>query len=295
MRLARRTVALLAVGGVGWLLVLIAIVGGFNKTVTKTVESPPVTITRTHTRTVAITVPSPAAGATTSPATTTAAGTTETASLAVLTAGGKVDPVIDIGRVFEFYLYSPSETSLFVKYRPAGGAPCAATADSDSGIDFVDGVNVVNGQSHYRTAQTWQYPGRYLFCMWLGSSSDDASSSVFQTTVTFRQPTGDVEFRASSSYAVVNRPVTLTFSGRSEASRTLLVKYRSAGGAGCAPTEGSDSGNELVSDSVNGGFDEKVVWTPYSPGSYIFCVWIATDSGDTSPVALRHFYLTVHG
>src|SRR5437868_3246301 len=124
MQLSDRAVFVLAAGGIGWLLLFIFLLGGCDKTIKVAV---PVTVTQT--RTVVQTVPQGSTGATgaTGP---TGSQTSETASLKVLTAHGKVDPVAEIGRVFQFNLYSRSETYLYVKYRSVGGAPCAATEDS---------------------------------------------------------------------------------------------------------------------------------------------------------------------
>jgi hypothetical protein len=288
MELSRRAVLLLAAGGIGWLLAFIVLLGGCDKTVTQTVSI-------THTRTVVVTVSQGSTGATgaTGPTGSTNPPTRETASLKVLTAHGKVDPVADVGRVFQFKLYSPAETYLYVKYRSAGGAPCAATDDSDSGESLVSDQTVAVGASHYRDAQTWSGTGRVLFCMWLGSSGDDPSSKVFSQTIKFRPPRGTIAFRATPAYGRVEHPTTLHFTGATEAPRELLVKYRSAGGAGCAPTAGSDSGSEIIYTDENGGFNETYVWTPSSPGAYLFCAWLATDSGDVTPVAARAFRLTV--
>jgi hypothetical protein len=143
-----------------------------------------------------------------------------------------------------------------VKYRPTGGSSCAPSYDSDSGDDFIYYEDVSAGSQHVRVVSTFQNSGSYLFCMWLSVDYYDWSTTlVGSQTVTFRQPTGSVSFSTSPPSPLINESVTLTFSGASEAPRYLFTKIRPAGGAGCAPTAYSDSGDSLIDgDDVNGSF-----------------------------------------
>jgi hypothetical protein len=80
-------------------------------------------------------------------------------------------------------------------------------------------------------------------------------------------------------------PGTISVSGTSEAPRTLYVKYRSTGGAPCAPSPSSDSGEYFGSlgGSVDGSFYEREAATFDRAGSYLFCLWLREHSDDVEP------------
>lgn len=84
-------------------------------------------------------------------------------------------------------------------------------------------------------------------------------------------------------------PRVFTVSGTSAVKQGLYVKYRAPGGAPCAPTASSDSGNDLSAfwgNSINGSFSAKEVYTWRTPGDVMFCIWLAKDSGTvTTPIA----------
>lgn len=220
MDLSPRARNLLVAGSVGWVILLVALLGGCNKTVVRTVTF---TETSIVTTTVAATTTTAPAGTTPATTTSVAPEPTRSVSFAVLTAHGKVDPVPEIGRVFAFTVNSPTDTTLFVKDRPAGGAPCAPTEDSDTGNEILNS-DVSAGRHPVRQAFTWPSAGAYLFCMWLGSSSSDASSKVSSATIRFRQPRGSVSFSSSPSHPSINQATVLRFVGTSEVPRTLFVK-----------------------------------------------------------------------
>jgi hypothetical protein len=59
-----------------------------------------------------------------------------------------------------------------------------------------------------------------------------------------------------------------------------------AGGAGCAPTYGTDPGSSLVDgQNVDGPFSIPETVTEEKAGNYIVCLWLASSDSDTSPVA----------
>lgn len=209
----------------------------------------------------------------------------DSATLSVVDASGKADPAQDVGRTFKFTVTASSATQFFVKYRPNGGAACAPAYSTDSGNGLIGYQGVPAGTQTVSLAETWSNNGPFLFCMWLGETGS-TSTLVGQQVVTFRAPRGSISFAATPQPGPVNGPIRITVSGTSEAPRELFVTWRNAGGSGCAPTRGSDSGNSFISyQSVNGGFRFSQVQTFQSRGRYLFCVWLANSSDDTQPVA----------
>jgi hypothetical protein len=77
-----------------------------------------------------------------------------------------------------------------------------------------------------------------------------------------------------------------TLSGASNAPQRVYVKHREPGGAGCAPSASSDSGDSalnsnLVSwwgEEVNGAFSFQKAITWADPGPELFCIWLAPSS-----------------
>jgi hypothetical protein len=106
-----------------------------------------------------------------------------------------------------------------------------------------------------------------------GARADSAAISVLDT--------------AGQSDPAAGLPRTFHVSGVTAAPEEIFVKYRNPGGAACAPSAYSDSGStvrpyydDFWDDDVNGSFDLDDVVTWGSPGTYMFCVWIADDQYD---------------
>ena len=88
---------------------------------------------------------------------------------------------------------------------------------------------------------------------------------------------------AGNSDPVVGIGRTFTVTGNTPTAKYLYVKYRSVGGAACAPSPGSDSGTYLFYDEgpYNGNFVKSVVTTWHEPaGTYLFCMWL-TNGGSS--------------
>jgi hypothetical protein len=296
MNLRRGTLGLLALGAVGWLILFISIAGGCDRTRTVT-EAVTETIVETTTVTETTTATDSSTDTTPTETSSTDSGAVDTSqdsvTLAVLDSNGKNDAVEDVGRVLDFTVQSAADAYLYVKDRPAGGSTCAPTYGADSGNEIVSAETVAAGSNDIRQTVNWSNAGRYLFCMWIATSSDDPNSQVFSQAVKFRPPRASIAFGHPSRVAV-NQAATLRFYGSSEAPRALFVKERAAGGAGCAPTYDSDSGNELIrAKSVNGGYNETYVRTFDKAGTYLYCVWLADSSADTRSVARASYVLRV--
>lgn len=203
-------------------------------------------------------------------------------SLRVIDGNGTEDPVEDVARTFVFEGTSGAPGYLYVKYRAAGGAPCAPSAASDVGEGFLSG-EPVNGNFRFARADTWRDAGQVLFCMWIAPNSESVVTP-FSRVVTFRVPNGSVSISTNPSVLRPRVPGTITVSGSSEAPRALYVKYRPAGGAPCAPSPASDSGDRYTSESVNGAFSFTQAIAFERPGSYVFCAWLREHSEDVEAV-----------
>ena len=76
-------------------------------------------------------------------------------------------------------------------------------------------------------------------------------------------------------------PRVFTVTGTTEAPKRLYVTHREPGGAPCAPTAYSDSGDDLdyfYGLSVNGAFSFQQAITWREAGPEMFCLWLASTS-----------------
>jgi hypothetical protein len=67
----------------------------------------------------------------------------------------------------------------------------------------------------------------------------------------------------------------------------VYVKYRNPGGAPCGPTADSDSGDWIGNSyygwgEANGNFDFREVRSWGTPGTYMFCIWLAPGSASSA-------------
>jgi hypothetical protein len=210
----------------------------------------------------------------------------DSANLTVTTTGGQSDPVAGVPRIFTVSGTAAVSEQLFVKYRPAGGAPCAPSAYTDSGDSgSLPWWDSVNGAFSVSNAVTWRTTGTTLFCIWLAPDGYTISAPISQV-VTFRAPTGTISATLNPIAPRPGQQAQVTITGASEAPNEVFAKVRPAGGAPCAPTFDSDSGTSLVNyQDVNGAFTVQATTTQDAPGSYLICLWLASSSYDASPIA----------
>jgi hypothetical protein len=77
---------------------------------------------------------------------------------------------------------------------------------------------------------------------------------------------------------------TVTTSGTADVSSDLRVAIRAAGGAACAATASTETGQSLVNSTVAAGpYSLPRTYTPESPGAYLVCAYIGTSA--TAPPA----------
>lgn len=216
----------------------------------------------------------------------------DSATLSVLTTSGQSDPAARVPRVFAISGVASVPETIYVKHRPAGGAPCAPNASSDSGSTFDTfpddfyGDDFVNGAFRVQLVDTWPAAGDVLFCIWLSTGDSQTITTPISQLVTFRGPIGTISASVSPSSVRPRKTATVTVSGSTETPTSVFAKVRPAGGAPCAPTASSDTGEYVISNSsVNGQFSLQGATTQATAGTYVVCSWLADDSDDTTPVA----------
>jgi hypothetical protein len=214
----------------------------------------------------------------------------DSASVSVTTTSGQSDPTAGVPRIFTVSGVASVPEYVYVKSRAPGGAPCAPTADSDTGStieeygDWGYGEEV-NGDFSFQKVFTWEPPGTEVFCIWLASSGSAITTPITQT-ITFRVPNGTITATVNPITPTPGEKATITVTGSSEAPEKVFAKIRPSGGAPCAQTYNADSGSNLIDeDEVNGAFTEQATTTQATTGTYLICLWLAGSPNDTSPIA----------
>lgn len=224
----------------------------------------------------------------------------DSASISVTNTAGQSDPAALVPRVFTISGDASVPEEVFVKYRATGGAPCAPSAESDTGSKLSEGQDEgewdfaygdeVNGAFSLQQVYNWSPPGAFVFCIWLAPRESDQGAATItkpiEQTIAFRAPTGTITGSVSPASPRPGERATLTVSGTSESPEAVFAKIRKAGGAPCARTYAGDTGESLISDaSVNGSFSVQATTTQAAAGTYVICLWLANSENDTSPVA----------
>jgi hypothetical protein len=217
----------------------------------------------------------------------------DSASISVTNTAGQSDPAADLPRVFTVSGDTAAPEHIFIKYRSPGGAPCASTANTDTGTWFenyndayFNDAPEANGAFSYSHAGSWNESGTFVFCIWVAESGDTIVATPITQTITFRSPTGTITATVNPITPEPGQKATITITGSSEAAEEVFAKIQPAGGSGCAPTYEADSGSNLVEgEKVNGSFSEQATTTESKAGQYLICLWLAESSNDTSPVA----------
>jgi hypothetical protein len=221
----------------------------------------------------------------------------DSATISVTDTYGKADPAAGLPRVFTVSGTVAEDEYIYIRSRVLGGPPCAPTSATDSGswfesYDDDDGFDDGQGQKKAKTgpfsfqqADTWKAPGTFVFCIWIAKTHSTITTPLTQT-ITFRSPSGVISASVNPAIPRPNQQATVTVVGSSEAAENVYAKIRRAGGAACAPSYDSDSGDSLIDgQSANGNFSVQAMTTQAQAGKYLICLWLA-DSGDsTTPIA----------
>jgi hypothetical protein len=219
----------------------------------------------------------------------------DSASITVTNTAGQSDPAAGVPRVFTIAGTAGVPERVFVKFRAVGGAPCAPNAQSDSGSTLGSGLNQgyyyfaygqeVNGTFSLKQVYNWSPPGSFAFCIWLAPEETSITTPITQT-IGFRSPVGTITASVGPATPSPGQQATVTVTGSSESPARVYAKLRSAGGAGCAPTDAADSGENVISGTeVNGSFSTQATTTQLKAGQYVLCLWLAQSAEDTSPIA----------
>jgi hypothetical protein len=211
----------------------------------------------------------------------------DTASLSVTTDAGLPDPVAYIPRVFTVSGTSSGSVHLYIKHRAAGGAPCAASAYTDSGT-FLDGAFYgvpISGSFTMMRALTWRRPGTWMVCFWMAAEETSIATPTTQV-MTVRAPPAAIGATMNPNPARAGDPAQFTVAGTTEAPRRVYAKIRAADGTPCGPTFDADPGGSMIAGwSVAGAFAIKANLDNPVLGQYLVCTWLAGDSADDLPVA----------
>jgi hypothetical protein len=214
----------------------------------------------------------------------------DSATISVTNTAGESDPAAGLARVFTLSGSASIPERAFIKYRAPGGAPCAPNAEEDTGSPLGGYYGPfwnagIEGTFSIRNVMTWEPPGTVVFCVWLAKGESEIVSPITQT-IAFRSPRGTISATVNPLVPAPHQQATVTVTGSSEAPANVYATIRAAGGAPCAPTYESDSGQSLIDGKeVNGSFSTQAMTTQSSAGTYLICLWLARSANDTSPIA----------
>ena len=210
----------------------------------------------------------------------------DSASISVTTTAGQSDPAAQVPRTFTLKGNVAAPKNYYVRYRATGGAPCAGSADADTGDAFGGWYGgSANGNFEDTQALTWDRPGSYQFCIWLADDRYEVVTPISQV-ITFRSPGGTISATLDPPVPRPGQVTRVAITGSSEAEKNVYARIRGAGSPGCAPTAGADNGSSLIyGDPVNGAFALPTTMTIERAGDYIMCLWLADSDEDAAPVA----------
>ncbi len=210
-----------------------------------------------------------------------------------LDAAGRDDPVALVPRTFTVVANTSVKKRVLIKYRAVGGAPCAPSANSDSGTWALQWPYYfeINGDKTTGEVKTWSTTGPLMFCTWLADNGSSVATPITQT-ITFRSPTSTIDASQSPSPATAGADFIIGASLTTEAPARFYATLANPGVA-CAGTFGSDSGSELTDGTeVNG--TASFQWKVNRPaGTYMLCTWLAKSASDTAPIARQSFPISV--
>jgi hypothetical protein len=180
---------------------------------------------------------------------------------------------------------------VYLFIRPAGGAPCAATAGTETGGTGLLSTLVPAGAFAVPTTHTSQSPSDYLLCAYLGSSSTTAAATSKAITVRPNRATLTI---SAPAMAIPDQPVVLTFQGSTEVGRELFATIKPVGATSCGSAHSTDVGGQDI-------FSYQPIQGTYSvpesrtlkAGGYLICAWVQEGSTDLGPDAVATASISV--
>jgi hypothetical protein len=208
------------------------------------------------------------------------------ATVAVTAPSGAPDAVAGLARVVTVAGAVSAPARIFVRYRAAGGAPCAPSAAADAGTPL-DGFygEAVAGAFSLQDAIAWPLPGAVLFCTWLAGGDAGTPAPPIAQQVAFRAPVGSIAATLRPARPQRGHTATVTLTGTSEIPAQVLAKVRPSGPA-CAGTSAADPGAALAGGiAAAGAFSLRLKLSEPAAGRYAICLWLARSATDAAPIA----------
>ena len=201
-------------------------------------------------------------------------------------------------QVWQLHATGTAETNtrLWIKYKPAGGPPCAQNQGADSGQSFSGFDDEFVAAGNFSRADNIQIrePGDLVLCAWLqnnsGSTTPDAKAGPL--TVTIRSNQASIAFNVPQALRT-DEPMPVTLTGTTEVQRSLYVGL--IADIGSCPANWDAITNRLRDDDdyVNGSYTKAYQWTAPAPGTYRLCAYIQEHSGDLNPEAVQQQVVVV--
>ena len=210
----------------------------------------------------------------------------DSATVTVTAPSGAPDAVAGLARVVTVSGSASVQEQIFVRYRAAGGAPCAASADADTGtpLDGFSGEQV-DGAFSLQDTIVWPLPGAVLFCTWLSAGDAGAPVPPIAQAVAFRAAAGSISAELRPARPQLGHTATVTLTGSSEAPAQVLATVRASGPA-CAGTFAADPGAPLADGiAADGTFSLRLKLSEPAAGRYAICLWLARSATDAAPIA----------
>ncbi len=208
-----------------------------------------------------------------------AAAAADTAAIAFTDANGMPDAVARTNRTVTITGTTSAPEHLYVKYRAAGGAPCASSWHDDPGdVPFTHPytgdsfADAVSGDFTLSRTGPWPSVGAQLFCIWLAGSPTQSVTPIGQV-VTFRAPIGTIAVNVTPPQIVLGEAITVTIRGSSEAPAAVDATLHSGVNFPCAASYRDDGGRTLVGNhAVHGAFSFTATTTELFATDTMVCV-----------------------
>lgn len=205
------------------------------------------------------------------------------------------DPTEEVGWIVTATGAAAPDMRAFATVKPAGGAGCGATYNTDAGGQNVFTFQEAEGAFSVGGTATTREPGRYLVCGWVQESTNSTAATA----------TASLEVRVRSARARlrikgpkrIRRGRTRRFrlAGSAELSRFVFATVKR--GRRCGRTRSTDSGRIIpLFAMVQGRFSERAAPSQFAiaeRGRYVICAWVNESHADLQPEARARYRFRV--